>query len=96
MSSAGHVADMMVRMKANRELRKRSNPFKKEEDKIYEGKHIQLKFRKVSPQQKRFFQLKINRENEKRIIFERIGTIAFVVLFIIGFIWLVGFMTTPT
>lgn len=87
LSSAGHVADMIARMKANRELRKRSNPFVKSEPGIYEGKTIPLKYTEVSDSRKKSFLEKIKREKVRQLTADRLYLLVFIGLFILLFSW---------
>ncbi|KOH43776.1 hypothetical protein [Sunxiuqinia dokdonensis] len=89
LSSAGHVADMIARMKANRELRKRNNPFQKNEPGIYEGKTIPLKYKPVSDFRKKSFLEKIKRESVRQRTNDRLFLLIFIGLFILLFGWFV-------
>jgi len=89
LSSAGHVADMIARMKANRALRKRSNPFQKSEPGIYDGKAIPLKFKPVSDSRKKFFLEKIKREKVRQLAADRFYLLLFIGLFILLFGWFI-------
>ncbi len=89
LSSAGHVADMIARMKANRELRKKSNPFQKSDPGIYEGKVIPLRFKEVSESRKKSFLEKIKREKTQQLTADRLYLMVFIGLFILLFSWFI-------
>lgn len=89
MSSAGHVADMIARMRVNRELTKRKNPFKKKEEAIYEHKHIGLQFQEPTIEQKKRTFLWIKREKQRQLLLDRWMIILYLLLFIFCFGWFV-------
>ncbi len=85
--SAGHVADMLARMKNNRALRKKKSYYSEVENHLTNEKHQDLEFRKVSPEQKKRFFQKIRNDQERQRGLERITLILFIVVFLVVLIW---------
>ena len=86
LSSAGHVADMISRMKNNRSLRKKKAYFNTEDPIVLKEKHQNLHFKKVSRETKSRFLNKISLQTTKRKRYERI-VLAAMAIIMIGFIW---------
>jgi len=89
MSSAGHVADMIARIKANREIAKRRNPFKKKDETIYQHKHIDLKFQEPNAEQKKKVFLWLKEEKRKQLKIDYLMILLYILLFALCFGWFV-------
>lgn len=85
---AGHIADMLSRLSANRELLKRPKHFKKEEEGfIYFGSHLELKFKEGSEEDKKRIMQKIRADVKRQARIEKGMLILSIVLFIVAFGW---------
>ncbi len=84
---AGHIADMISRLKANRDQLKQKTHFKKKEENIYEGKHIELHFKEATEEEKKAIFLKISKEKKKQDLFDKVMLALFILLFIGSFSW---------
>lgn len=85
---AGHIADMISRLKNNRDqLKKRKHFGEDEEGFIYFGSHLELKFKEGTEADKRRImeQIKADLKHRKRV--ERGMLILSIVLFIVAFAW---------
>lgn len=92
LSSAGHVADMIARMKNNRALRKKKGYFHKDDPIVLKESHQELHFKKVSREAKDSFLLKVKAWHERQKLIEKITIIAFAIFVLVGFAWFVRFM----
>lgn len=88
-SGAGHIADMISRMKWNREqLLKRKKRMKQEDDGfIYYGSHMELKFREGSEEEKQLIRNKIRVDLKRQRRLEISMLLLSIVLCIVAFSW---------
>lgn len=88
-SGAGHIADMISRMKWNREqLLKRKKRMKPEDDGfIYYGSHMELMFREGTEEEKQAIRNKIRADIKRHRRLEIGMLILSIVLFIAAFGW---------
>lgn len=92
LSSAGHVAYMIARMKNNRALRKKKGYFHKEDPIVLKESHQGLHFKKVSREAKEGFLLKVKAWHERQKLIDKITIVAFAILVVLGFAWFVKYM----
>ena len=92
LSGAGHVADMIARMKNNHALRKKKAYFNTEDPIVLKEKHQMLQFKKVSREAKSQFLLKIKIWHERQRLIDKLTIVAFFVLFVAVFVWFVKFI----
>jgi hypothetical protein len=85
---ASHIADMLSRLRANRELLKlHKHPKKEEEGFIYCGSHLKLKFREGTEEEKKRIMQKIRADVKRQAFIEKSMLILSIVLFIAAFGW---------
>lgn len=85
---AGHIADMLTRLRANRELLKMHKRRKNEEEGfIYFGSHLELKFREGTEEEKKRIMQKIRADVKRQRLIEKSMLVLTIVLFIIAFGW---------
>ncbi|HKJ43181.1 MAG TPA: hypothetical protein VKA27_13885 [Sunxiuqinia sp.] len=92
LSYAGHVADMIARIKNNRALRKKKAYFNTEDPIVLKEKHQTLQFKKVSREAKDSFLLKTKDWHRRQKLIDKITLVTFILLAIVGFVWIVRFM----
>jgi len=85
---AGHIADMLSRLRVNRELLKMHKHRKNEEEGfIYFGSHLELKFREGTEEEKKRIMQKIRADVKRQRLLEKSMLLLSIVLFIIAFGW---------
>jgi len=87
-AGAGHIADMISRLKFNRDLLKKRRHFgENEEGFIYFGSHLELKYKEGTEAEKQRIQQQIKADLKRRYRIEASMLVLSIVLFIAAFGW---------
>lgn len=87
-AGAGHIADMISRLKFNRDqLKKRKHFGQDEEGFIYFGSHLELKFKEGTEAEKQQIRKQIKADLKRQHRIEASMLILSIVLFIVAFGW---------
>ncbi|WP_163715457.1 hypothetical protein [Mangrovibacterium lignilyticum] len=85
---AGHIADMISRLKANRNpVRKRKHFGENEEGFIHFGSHLELKYKEGSEADKQRIMKQIKADLKRQSRLEKSMLVLSIVLFIVAFGW---------